>query len=78
MHRFDATDEPLPATLLRRPRRTRSGVGEAIELARALGRLPQRIVVYGIEAESFAAGDDLSIGRRTSRGRGAWSDCWRS
>ena len=59
VHRLDATDEPLPATLSAASTHT-LGVGEAIELARALGRLPERIVVYGIEAESIAAGDNLT------------------
>jgi hydrogenase maturation protease len=36
------------------------GVGEAIELARALGRLPGRVVLYGIEAERIAAGAELT------------------
>ena len=35
-------------------------VGNAIELARALGRLPETVVVYGIEGESFAMGEELS------------------
>lgn len=59
VHRLDATDEPLPATLSAASTHT-LGVGEAIELARALGRLPARIVIYGIEAESIAAGADLT------------------
>jgi hydrogenase maturation protease len=36
------------------------GVGEAIELARALGRLPRRVLVYGVEGREFAAGEGLS------------------
>ena len=32
------------------------GVGDAVELARALGRLPRRVVVYGVEGADFAAG----------------------
>ena len=59
VHRLDATHEPLPATLSAASTHT-LGVGEAIELARALGRLPARIVLYGIEAESIAAGADLT------------------
>jgi hydrogenase maturation protease len=59
VHRIDATDEPLPATLPAASTHT-LGVGEAIELARALGRLPTRVVVYGIEAGSLAAGEELT------------------
>jgi hydrogenase maturation protease len=36
------------------------GVGEAIELGRALGRLPGKLQVYGIEGTQFAAAADVS------------------
>ncbi|MGI9659577.1 MAG: hydrogenase maturation protease [Gaiellaceae bacterium] len=36
------------------------GLAEALELARTLDRLPGRVVVYGIEGESFAVGSGLS------------------
>jgi hydrogenase maturation protease len=36
------------------------GLPEAVELARELDRLPPRLVVYGIEGESFEAGEGLS------------------
>ena len=36
------------------------GVAEAIELARALGRLPPSVVLYGVEGASFGAGADLT------------------
>jgi hydrogenase maturation protease len=36
------------------------GVAQAIELARVLGDLPPRLVVYGIEARRFVAGTGLS------------------
>jgi hydrogenase maturation protease len=32
------------------------GLAEAVELARALERMPQRLVVIGVEGENFAAG----------------------
>jgi hydrogenase maturation protease len=59
VHRIDATNDPVPATLSAASTHT-LGVGEAIELGRALGRLPRRIVLYGIEAESLAAGGELT------------------
>lgn len=59
LHRIDASTGPLPATLSAASTHT-LGVGEAIELARALGRLPERLVLYGIEAESIAAGAELT------------------
>ena len=59
VHRIDASTGPIPATLSAASTHT-LGVGEAIELARALGRLPARLVLYGIEAERIAAGADLT------------------
>ena len=35
-------------------------MSEAIELARVLGKLPGRVLVYGIEGGEFNAGDGLS------------------
>ena len=59
VHRIDASTGPIPATLSAASTHT-LGVGEAIELARALGRLPTRLVLYGIEAERIAAGAELT------------------
>lgn len=59
MHRLDASLEPLPAALFRASTH-HVGLGEAVELARALGRLPARVVFFGIEGRSFEAGDELS------------------
>jgi hydrogenase maturation protease len=36
------------------------GVAVAVELARAMGKLPARLRVYGIEAKQFEAGTDPS------------------
>lgn len=36
------------------------GVAEAVELARVMGRLPARLVIYGIEAAHFEPGAPLS------------------
>jgi len=36
------------------------GVGEAIELARALGRLPSKIQIHGIEGRQFTVGAGVS------------------
>jgi hydrogenase maturation protease len=59
LHRFDATHEPLPAETFRSSTHV-LGVPDAVELARELDRLPRRIAVYGIEGESFEAGEGLS------------------
>jgi hydrogenase maturation protease len=60
VHRVDATGGPLPAGLRTSTSTHAVGVAEAIELARALGRLPNRLVVYGIEADAFDTGAELS------------------
>ena len=59
LYRFDATHEALPAELFRASTHA-LGVADAVELARELDRLPERIAVYGIEGESFETGEGLS------------------
>ena len=59
LHRFDVTDAPLPAEIFNRSTHS-LGLPEAIELARELDRLPTRLIVYGIEGESFETGEGLS------------------
>ncbi|MFE0172872.1 hydrogenase maturation protease [Streptomyces sp. NPDC059002] len=53
------------AEVLERPRTTSShglGLGEAVELARVLGRLPGRLVVYAVEGAESTLGTGLSAG----------------
>jgi hydrogenase maturation protease len=59
IHRVDAGVKPLPAGFARSSTH-HFGLPEAIELARALDRLPERLVVYGIEGASFDTGEALS------------------
>jgi len=59
LHQFDVAARSLPATLLCYSTHA-FGVAEAIELARALGQLPARFLVYGIEGKNFEAGSELS------------------
>jgi hydrogenase maturation protease len=59
LHRFDASSAPVPSRELRSSTHA-LGVGESLELARALGRLPRRTVVLGIEGTAFLAGGELS------------------
>jgi hydrogenase maturation protease len=59
VHRLDASEEALPAELFRASSH-HLGPPEAIELARALGRLPKRVIVFGIEAASLEAGEGLT------------------
>jgi hydrogenase maturation protease len=59
VHRFDLAAASLPARVFRSSTHA-FGVGDAVELARALGRLPARLVVFGVEGEAFASGTGLS------------------
>lgn len=55
VHRVDAVAGPLPAAFAG-PSTHALGLAEAVELGRALGRLPSRLVVFGIEGAGFATG----------------------
>jgi hydrogenase maturation protease len=59
IHRLDVVSTPLAAELFRGSTHALS-VAEAVELARALERLPDRMLVYGIEGRSFTAGSGLT------------------
>lgn len=59
VHRFDASETAVPTGVFRSSTHA-FGVGDAIELARALGRLPRRVVVYGVEGGDFGAGEGLT------------------
>jgi hydrogenase maturation protease len=57
--RFDATAGPLPPSLSATSTHA-LGLGDAVEIARALDRLPERLIVFGVEGTRFQAGSDLS------------------
>lgn len=59
VNRFDASETAIPAGVFRSSTHA-FGVGDAIELARALGRLPDRVLVYGVEGGAFAPGEPLT------------------
>lgn len=59
VRRFDVTAAPLPRDGFRLSTHG-LGLPEAVELARALGQMPRRCVVYAIEAGSFDSGAGLS------------------
>ena len=59
IRRYDAHERPLPSVFSRSSTHS-FGVAEAVELARALGRLPARVVVFGIEGRDFTPGEGLS------------------
>jgi hydrogenase maturation protease len=59
VHRLDASERELPADLFRASTH-HLGLAEAVELARALRRLPRKTVFYGIEGASFSVGTELT------------------
>jgi hydrogenase maturation protease len=61
--RFDAAAGPLPLELASSSTHA-LGIGDAVELARALGRLPGRLVVYAIEGANFEVGSGASAAVR--------------
>lgn len=59
IYRFDASAGPIAPDLF--PRSTHAiGVGEALELARTLGVLPNKVIIYGVEAGNTDIGHSLS------------------
>lgn len=58
VRRFDAVREPLPAVAAGASTHG-LGLAEAVGLARALGRLPARLVLVGIEGADFSPGTGL-------------------
>jgi hydrogenase maturation protease len=59
IHRIDPTSQSLPEGMLATSTHS-VGVASTIELARALGRLPDRVTVYGIEVSDLNRGVGLS------------------
>lgn len=59
IHRLDANAVSIPSEFFNYSTHAFS-IAEAVEMARALGTLPKRLVIYGIEGKSFAAGTSLS------------------
>jgi len=59
IHRFDAAMQPVPGSFFHYSTHAFS-VAEAVELARALNRIPARLIVYGIEGKNFDSRVELS------------------
>lgn len=59
IHEINLNEQALPDSF--RSYSTHAfGIAEAVELARVLGKLPPRIMFYGVEGRSFAAATELS------------------
>ena len=59
--RIDAREKALPVEHFNISSHS-FGVAEAVEVARALDRLPRSLVIYGIEAEDMVDGEGFSPG----------------
>ncbi|MCZ7589681.1 MAG: hydrogenase maturation protease [Gaiella sp.] len=59
IHRVDARGGPL-ARELGLASTHAMGIADALELGRALGRAPRRVVVVGVEGASFGMGETMS------------------
>jgi len=60
IYRFDGLKEPIPEKLGTVYSTHAFRLTDAIEMARTVGRLPRRLIVYGIEGADFSHGKDLS------------------
>ena len=68
LHRFEAGESAVPARAFRSSTHA-IGIADTIELARALGRLPRRVRVYGVEGVDFGTGRPLTPAVETAVGR---------
>ncbi len=59
IRRFDAAQDKLPSGLFRYSSHV-FGLAEAVEMSRALNRLPPAFVIYGVEGRDFGFGAPLS------------------
>jgi hydrogenase maturation protease len=59
VHRVESADDPLPRDL-RLASTHAVGIADALELGRALGRVPRRVVVLGVEGARFGMGDEMT------------------
>jgi hydrogenase maturation protease len=60
IRRIDASHTRLPSDLGGSTSTHALGLGETLELARTIARLPRRVIVYAIEGQRFEAGAPLS------------------
>ena len=58
--RFDALSENIPADLFNGYSTHSISVVDAVELGKVLGRVPQSLVIFGIEGQDVSPGDRLT------------------
>ncbi|MBK9040094.1 MAG: hydrogenase maturation protease [Bdellovibrionales bacterium] len=62
--KWDAKEDSLPASLSGTSSHV-LGVGQAIELSRALDKIPDELIVIGVKGVNFQMGEELSSGMRS-------------
>ena len=60
IHRFEPLVETIPEQLSQPTSTHRFGITQVVRLAQTLGRLPQRLIVYGIEGQEFGHGTGVT------------------
>ncbi|MBI1729020.1 hydrogenase maturation protease [Candidatus Acetothermia bacterium] len=60
VQRLDASEKALPEELFGRQSTHLFSIADAIELARRLEKLPQEVIIFGIEGANFSFGEGLS------------------
>ncbi|CCQ89955.1 putative Hydrogenase maturation protease HycI [Nitrospina gracilis 3/211] len=65
VHCWDVSTESMNAKFLRCSTHNFS-VHDAVEMARALGKLPPRVIVFGIEGKTFSPGQGMAVEVETS------------
>jgi hydrogenase maturation protease len=60
IYRFEPISNPIPQKLFSKNSTHDFGLVEAVELSRALGSLPKKLIVYGIVGKAFNPGANLS------------------
>ena len=58
--RFEPLIEDIPEKVLRPTSSHRLALTQIVRLAQALGRMPQRLIVYGVEGGEFAHGSKIT------------------
>lgn len=60
IYRFDALNETVPEEYFTEYSTHAFSVKKTVELAGVLGKLPSKLIIYGIEGVNFSAGNTLS------------------
>ena len=60
IHRYDALTEKIPEDIFSAYSTHAFNISKTIKMAKLLQRLPDRLIIYGIEGAEFKAGQDMT------------------